>query len=521
MEQREYIQREYILTVSNPKIWDEVWDILTKDGLGDNYIPSRSINVLNERPFNDYCAHFNLTDNEADQIRNDPRFSNVELQADLRPNVEKTLSVSRPGLYDKTETSTTANMKNWGLLRCTSIDNPFATNRSINGSYNYSLDGTGVDVIVVDSGVEPNHPELAVNANGNGGSRIVDFNLASLGVPGTPSSTNIGGYLGDSDGHGTHVATTVAGNTCGCALGARIYSLRIFSGSSITSNQYLGEINSDIAFDIVRAFHLQKVAAGGNVRPTICTNSWGYRGSYSGMTYTMYRGIRYNSTSMSSNLGQIYYYYPYIVNYLNLAVDNASAAGVIMVGAAGNYRHKIDVPGGLDYDNYWGNDGGSTSYYHRGSSPTCASSMINVGAIDYTLSEQKASFSETGPRVDVYSPGSTIMAGYANKSYYTSAVADPRSSATGTGYTYYLNKLAGTSMATPQVTGMLACVLQARPNMTPAQAKEFVIEHSLKNLLQVTGTESYSNLTSLQGGANRILKTPFTKGRRGKMGRGS
>ena len=102
-----------------------------------------------------------------------------------------------------------------------------------------------------------------------------------------------------------------------------------------------------------------------------------------------------------------------------------------------------------------------------------------------------------------------IMAAYANAPYMTNAVPDPRNS------TYHLNKLSGTSMACPQVTGMLACVLQARPSMTTAEAKSFITEHSVKNALQVSGTESYANQRSLQGGENRILKTPFTSPVRG------
>ena len=135
--------------------------------------------------------------------------------------------------------------------------------------------------------------------------------------------------------------------------------------------------------------------------------------------------------------------------------------------------------------------------------------MINVGAVDNTNIEQKVGFSESGPRVDVYAAGVAIMAAYANKPYVTGAVADPRNSA------YHLNKLGGTSMACPQVTGMLACVLQARPNMTIAEAKAFIAEHSVKNALQVSGAENYSNQRSLQGGNNRILKTPFTSPVRG------
>jgi len=90
--------REYIITVSDPKIWDEIWNTLTVDGLSDNYIPSRAIQVLNDRPFNDYCAHFNLTDSEAEELRNDPRLESVELQADLQEGVYTVLPEVKTGL---------------------------------------------------------------------------------------------------------------------------------------------------------------------------------------------------------------------------------------------------------------------------------------------------------------------------------------------------------------------------------------------------------------------------------------
>ena len=504
-------QKEYIITVSDPAIWDEVWDLFTQGGLGDNYIPQRPVDVINERPFNDYSAHFALTDSEAGELMKDPRFASVELKADLQDDVEKDFLGVRRHKFDKTNTIDNT-MKNWGLLRSSNNSNPFASSLSVTTDYNYNLDGTGVDIIVMDSGVMADHPEFAVNADGTGGSRVVNFDWSSLGVPGVPSAASIGGYLGDSDGHGSNCASIAAGNTCGWAPGAAIYSIRIFDGGDTIINQYLGAIDSDLAFDLVRAFHLRKISQG-NTRPTICTSSWGYRSSYSLMQYTVWRGIQYNNTSRNSAYGQVNGNHPYILNYVNVGADNAAAAGVIMVGAAGNYYHKIDIPGGQDYDNYYRYNYFDfyyeDIYYHRGSSPTCAPSMINVGAIDNTATEQKAVYSECGPGVDVYAPGTMIMAAYANSPYVTNAVPDPRNS------TYHLNKLSGTSMACPQVTGMLACILQARPSMTATEAKNFIIEHSVTNSLQVAGTESYSNQRSLQGGNNRILKTPFTSSIRG------
>ena len=504
-------QKEYIITVNDPAVWDEVWDLFTQGGLGDNFIPQRPVEVINERPFNDFVAHFSLTDAEAAELMKDPRFASVELQADLQEDVEKGFLGVRTHKFDKTNTIDNT-MKNWGLLRSTNTSNPFANTFTVTGNYNYNLDGTGVDIIVVDSGVMAGHPEFAVNADGTGGSRVVDFDWYSLGVPGIPTGASIGGYLGDSDGHGSNCASIAAGNTCGWAPGAAIYSIRIFDGFDTITGQYLGAISSDLAFDLVKAFHLRKISQG-NTRPTICTNSWGYRSSYNFMQYTVWRGTQYNTTTRNTAYGQINATHPYVLNYLNVSADNASASGVIMVGAAGNYYHKIDVPGGVDYNNYYrynyGNFYTEDIYYHRGSSPTCANSVINVGAIDSTTLEQKAVFSECGPRVDVYAPGVAIMAAYANKPYITNAVADPRKAG------YHLNKLSGTSMACPQVTGILACVLQARPKMTPAEAKQFVIDNSLKNVIQVSGAESYTNQRSLQGGNNRLLKTPFTSSVRG------
>ena len=111
--------------------------------------------------------------------------------------------------------------------------------------------------------------------------------------------------------------------------------------------------------------------------------------------------------------------------------------------------------------------------------------------------------------MDVYSAGTSIMSALSFN--YSSTVADPRNA------TYRLGKISGTSMACPQVTGVLATVLQARPNMTPAEAKQFLIDSSVKNALVEGSNTSYTSTTYLQGGNNRILQTPFTSPNRGSI----
>ena len=503
--------REYIVQVADPAVWDAgLWNEIITQG-GGEFIPQRPVEILNERPFNDYLAHFNLSDEEAEKLKQDARVLEVELQADLRPGVSKHHTGTRLTYNYNRETRTTAAMKNWGLWRCTHPTDVFNSSNSVDAAFTYNLDGTGVDIVVVDTGIEPGHPEFAVNADGTGGSRVVDFDWHSLGVANCPTGASIGGYLGDSDGHGSNCASIAAGNTCGWASGARLYSIRIFAGNRIHApGGYLGTINSDIAYDLVRAFHLQKIAQG-NPRPTICTNSWGYRTSYSSMSSTVYRGTSYSTYSRNTTYGQVNSYHGYSeITYLNQSVDNASAAGVIMVGAAGNYYHKIDVPGGADYDNRWSTSWGQSTYYHRGSSPTCAASMITVGALDNSVTPQKVYFSESGPRVDVYSPGVMIMGAYANSPYQTYAVADPRNTS------FYLNKISGTSQATPQVAGYLACVAQARPSMQAEDARRFIKDFAVPGELNEGYVAAgYANPNGLQGGGNRRLNSPFTSPNRG------
>ena len=69
---------------------------------------------------------------------------------------------------------------------------------------------------------------------------------------------------------------------------------------------------------------------------------------------------------------------------------------------------------------------------------------------------------------------------------------------------YFLGKISGTSMASPQVCGVLACALETYPNMTQQQALEYITGYSKRNQITDTGG-SYDDYTSLQGAANRYL----------------
>lgn len=78
-----------------------------------------------------------------------------------------------------------------------------------------ALNGAGVDIYVVDTGVRPTHEQL------NG--RVV----AGLDIPTKNGTAAVTPVSSDCDGHGTHVASTAAGTTTGVAPGATVVSVRV------------------------------------------------------------------------------------------------------------------------------------------------------------------------------------------------------------------------------------------------------------------------------------------------------
>ncbi len=88
--------------------------------------------------------------------------------------------------------------------------------------------GSGINVAVLDTGIDYSHPELRANV------------MARDYV--------VGGSGRDTQGHGTHVAgiiaaTGAAGRALGIAPKAKIYSVRVAVGSSFNSSQLLAGLN--------------------------------------------------------------------------------------------------------------------------------------------------------------------------------------------------------------------------------------------------------------------------------------
>lgn len=395
-------------------------------------------------------------------------------------------------------------------------------NTSINANVTLGATGKHVDVVVVDGGIVPaSHPEYAKRPDGTGGTRCIQYNWyqhnsvlgngANGTYPYTGAATSRFGHRIDFNDHAMHCTGTVAGITQGWAKEANIYNIS-FSEPDV--------------IDYVREFHKNKPVnpATGRKNPTVCTNSWGTFLpavlNPSDVRWVKYRGIMYDKPPFTaqqlSNWG-IYVGAPHRVSARNSAINasviDAIKEGIIFVAAAGNFSYRNDSANGPDFNNEISYNSpanfpiinSTVTWYNRGPSPGGVqddSVRLQIGALWTTPWDAKANFSNCGPGVDFYAPGYNIMSAYLNKPNIKVAVPDTRNQ------NFYLQKLQGTSMATPQVAGIAACLAEVYPYWTNKELKKYLIETSEKDQIVAAPTIFGSPFFhyDIKGSPNRIVK---------------
>jgi subtilisin family serine protease len=240
------------------------------------------------------------------------------------------------------------------------------------------------------------------------GIRLDHNDFGGRAVTGYDAVTS-GGDANDCNGHGTHVAGTVGGAAHGVAKSVRLVAVRVLgcNGSGSTSGVIAG-------VDWVARDH----AAGA---PAVANMSLGGGASTA----------------------------------LDTAVKNAIADGVTFALAAGNDGGLIgELTGAANACN---------------SSPARVPEGLTVGATD--ANDNKASYSNRGPCLDLFAPGSSIVSAY-------------HSSRTATA------TLSGTSMAAPHVAGVAAQVLQGSPSASPAAVGDRIVSTATAGVVKNPGTGS-------------------------------
>jgi subtilisin family serine protease len=494
------MEREYNVILNKGVDYHAFWHEMETAGQHSAAVPERAVTIVNDRSVMQRQCHYALTDAEAESLRLDSRVLAVEIPPEQQPDlVAKPCAVQR-GNWGYSVSSTVA--LNWGMYRCVTSDySNYA--QAENGEFPYMLDGTGVDVVIQDTGCQTDHPEWQ-DANGASRFQVIDWFTAS-GVAGTQNVN----FYSDYDGHGTHCTGTVAGKTYGWAKNARIYAMHIpLTGDPGISNA----IPITTSFECILGWHLNKPIdpATGFRRPTVVSASWGTTNTYTNFDGVQYRGNDYGGDQVRTDLGMTSYFNNNVFSVRNssydTSVDELMDNGIMFVHAAGNETITADVPGGADYDNnifqeFLGIEY-NRRYYQRGMSPSDPSQRsINVGSAAFVYPgnpNNKATYSNTGNFIDQFAPGDSIISTWSNLA--------------GGGATYpqnpsfQINFLSGTSMACPQVAGFAACLYQKWPGATV----EFIKNQLISDCAAVgvmRASASYTDYTDSIGvrGTNRFL----------------
>ena len=517
-------EKEYIVSLNRDVNYEEFdTEMVSSSGTGN--IPNRTVDVTDSRPGSKRNTHYMLEESEAESLRNDGRVEGVEVPPDQRDDIDIISTATQTGNWRKDFSTGASTDLNWGMIRGTIREDVWDGASNVTEPYNYTLTGKGVDVVISDTGIDVGHIEFT-DSDGNSRVKQIDW-FAESGLAGSQSVN----HYRDFDGHGSHVAGTVAGRLMGWAKDANIYSVKV-NGLEGSGDSGTG-IAISSCFDVIKLWHRNKPIDPdtGFKRPTIVNMSWGYGGTrgttivngiYRASSWTFGDAGYSNSDELYGNAGIIFPYY-YGQRRINVRVTSVDTdlqelidEGVHVCIAAGNSYAYIAAESDTDWNNSANFNTGFQEFYHRGSSPYDSEAHM-VGNIDITYKdglENKAQSSCTGPGVDINAPGTEIISASSddNASGNNDIAASVGRVAHPLNGSQYLMKISGTSMASPNVCGLLSTILEANPGMTPAELKTWSHNNATQDKLYDGATDDWDDDESIQGGPNRIFYTPFVSG---------
>ncbi len=288
--------------------------------------------------------------------------------------------------------------------RVHALDVSFRDYGAVRARKDFGLTGRGVEVCIVDTGVDATHEQL------DAGKVVAFADFTTDRTSPAPGQTD---QPYDDQGHGTHVASIVAGDGQGGPLAFRYRG--VAPAASISAAKVLDAQGSGSTEQVI-----------------------------DGIAWCVSRGADIISMSLGGGATDG-------TDVLSEAVNTAVSQGVVVVVAAGNA----------------GSAQGTIA------SPGSAKLAITVGASsewsgkrdnrEKSYGPYLAPFSSRGgntewPKPDVVAPGVTVAAAG------VASFSDP------TGYAV----LSGTSMATPYVSGTVALMLQADPTLSPDRVRDIL-----------------------------------------------
>jgi hypothetical protein len=519
-------KQEWIVTLHRKEDLEDFYNDMETPG-GNLYIPDREVEVSKRRTIS-RNTHYMLTRSEVELVKADDRVWDVELAELIDITTRPSYKIEN-GEFSKSWAGDADDI-NWGLLRQSESSNRSGWGdggtTQVISDLTITSSGKHVDVIIVDGHIDPDHPEFAVNPDGSGGSRVVQYNWFQNDIgsgTGTYQYDRSGSYTNAIDAvdndHGCHCGGTVAGNTQGWARDANVYNISPYSSNPNWTT--LG-FSSSTYWDYMRAWHNAKPInpATGRKNPTVTNNSYGSgitpgNNNFGNVTRVNYRGMDFApgrdctlaelNTRGFGNDSLVDYAFPNYFTSRQADIQDAIDDGIIIVASAGNDYWKICTPTDQDYNNvcyltYFGFN--YNFYYNRGTGSGAGyAPVIVVGATSNDSNEDKASFSNCGDQVDVYGAGEAIQSSIHTPSGQVgSSRTDPRDSS------YYLGKYQGTSMSGPQIAGILALLAESWPNMTQAEAHAWIINNANENQMFDSGADDPTDWQSLRGGANLFAR---------------
>jgi len=511
--------KEYIVTLKRHEDLDSFYEDMESPG-GNLYIPNRSVEVTDRRPIS-RNTHYYLSKAEAELLKTDHRVLDVELNLKDR-NIEIVPAWTQTSVFSKKNSVNVINTdKNWGLFRTINGSQVSGwgsglggTSLTTVGTVARYLDGTNVDLVIVDGILKNTHVEFTYTLNGQSVSRVNRYNWYSLNptVRGTAQSTYFYQDTTNNANHGTFVASVAAGKTQGIARNANIYNISPFGENDIGL----------LWFDYIRAWHNQKSVNPKTLvkNPSVVNCSFVFRQALkiSDISLINYRGQNYlgpwtntgNGSFLYTDLGfgtqpaqyfandanYYLYVYPQITS-VQADIEDTINAGISIIFPAGDDSRKLDTSTGQDYNNRVTTIAVTDFYINR---PVFSntSTVITVGGIGTNVDESISQISNRGPEVDIWAPSENIVG----------ATIEP-GALLPTGNNDYVSAISGTSAAAAQVSGVVTAIRQVGlTTLSPLGVKNFIVNQAKNNQITQSGTGLFTDPYHLQGAPNKLLFMP-------------